>query len=138
MSDHRDAARRQHGLQQAWPTMLRAAERRTGLILCEDEASCAQWDSLRDTWARRGQQPEGKTRGKRTGSNVLGAMEYCSGRLWYQGIEGRLTSARDQTFAQTILTHTQAHSPTPDPIQGRSTGPTSPPRRGLPCESVKT
>ena len=41
--------------------ILRAAKRRKGLILFEDEASFAQWGSLRYTWARRGQQPEVKT-----------------------------------------------------------------------------
>ena len=56
-----DAARRQPWRQQEWPTILRAAERRKGLILFEDEASCAQWGSLSYTWARRGQQPEVKT-----------------------------------------------------------------------------
>ena len=96
VSDHLDAARRQHWLQQEWPTILRAAERRKGLILFEDEASFAQWGSLSYTWARRGQQPEVKTSGKRKGYKVFGAIEYFSGRLFYQGIEGRFTSDSSQ------------------------------------------
>jgi hypothetical protein len=75
VSDHRDAARRQHGLQQEWPTMLRAAKRRHGLILCEDEARVAPWGSFSYPGARRGQQPEGTTRGKRQGYTVCGAIE---------------------------------------------------------------
>jgi transposase len=109
VSDHLDAARRQHWLQQEWPTMLRAAERRKGLLLFEDEASFAQWGSLSYTWARRGQQPEVKTSGKRKGYKVFGAIEYFSGRLFYQGIEGRFTSDSYQVFLHMILAHTTAH-----------------------------
>jgi transposase len=42
VSDYRDAARRQAWLQEDWPMILRAAKRRKGLLLFEDEASCAQ------------------------------------------------------------------------------------------------
>ena len=92
VSDHLDAARRYAWLQEDWPQLRRAAKRRKGLILFEDEASFAQWGSLSDTWARRGQQPEVKTSGKRKGDKVFGAIDYFSGRLCYQGIEGRFTS----------------------------------------------
>src|SRR5215468_3939674 len=81
VSDHLDAAQRQHWLQQEWPRILRAAQRRKGLMLFEDEASFAQWGSLSSTWARRGRQPEVTTSGKRKGYKGFGAIEYCSGRL---------------------------------------------------------
>src|SRR5512132_3911155 len=109
VSDHLDAARRHAWLQEAWPMILRAAKRRKGLILFEDEASFAQWGSLSYTWARRGQQPEVKTSGKRKGYKVFGAIEYFSGRLFYQGIEGRFTSDSYQIFLHMILAHTTAH-----------------------------
>ena len=109
VSDHLDAARRQAWLQEEWPMILRAAKRRKGLILFEDEASFAQWGSFSDTWARRGQQPEIKTSGKRKGYKVFGAIEYFSGRLFYQGIEGRLVSDSYQAFLRTILAHTTEH-----------------------------
>jgi transposase len=108
VSDHLDAARRHAWLQEDWPQILRAAKRRKGLILFEDEASFAQWGSLSYTWARRGQQPEVKTSGKRKGYKVFGAIEYFSGRLFYQGIEGRFTSDSYQEFVQMILAHTTA------------------------------
>jgi transposase len=73
-SDPLDTAKRLAWLAQQWPTIVRAATRRQGLILCEDAASFAPWGSLSDPWARRGQQPEVPTRGTRTGSNVFGAM----------------------------------------------------------------
>src|SRR5215831_10500533 len=109
VSDHLDAARRQAWLQEDWPMILRAAKRRKGLIFFEDEASFAQWGSLSYTWARRGQQPEVKTSGKRKGYKVFGAIEYFSGRLFYQGIEGRFASDSYQAFLRTILAHTTAH-----------------------------
>src|SRR5882724_7931765 len=109
VSDHFDAVRRQAWLQEEWPTILRAAKRRKGLILFEDEASFAQWGSLSYPWARRGQQPEVKTSGKRKGYKVFGAIEYFSGRLFYQGIEGRFNSDSYQAFLQTILAQTTEH-----------------------------
>lgn len=109
VSDHLDTARRHAWLQEEWPMILRAAQRRKGLILFEDEASFAQWGSLSYTWARRGQQPEVKTSGKRKGYKVFGAIEYFSGRLFYQGIEGRFASDSYQAFLRTILAHTTAH-----------------------------
>src|SRR5215471_5418227 len=86
VSDHLDTVKRLVWLEQKWPTILRAAKRRRGLILFEDEASFAQRGSLSYTWARRGQQPEVPTSGKRKGYKVFGAIEYFSGRLFYQGI----------------------------------------------------
>ena len=109
VSDHLDTARRHAWLQEEWPMILRAAKRRKGLILFEDEASFAQWGSLSYTWARRGQQPEVKTSGKRKGYKVFGAIEYFSGRLFSQGIEGRFASDSYQTFLRTILAHTTEH-----------------------------
>jgi transposase len=109
VSDHLNAATRLAWLEQKWPTILRAATRRKGLILFEDEASFAQWGSLSYTWARRGRQPEVPTSGKRKGYKVFGAIEYFSGRLFYQGIEGRFNSESYQAFLQMIMAHTTQH-----------------------------
>ena len=109
VSDHLDTVKRLVWLEQKWPTIVRAATRRRGLSLFEDEARCAQWGSLSSTWARRGQQPEVPTRGKRKGYKVFGAMAYFSGRLFSQGIEGRLNSESSQAFLQMILAQTTHH-----------------------------
>jgi len=109
VSDHLDAARRQEWLNDTWPSILRAAKRRKGLILFEDEASFAQWGSLSYTWARRGQQPAVKTSGKCKGYKVFGAIEYGSGRLLYQGIEGRFNSESYQGFLQMLMEQTTPH-----------------------------
>jgi transposase len=109
VSDHLDAAKRLAWLQDKWPAIIRAAKRGKGLSLCEAEASVAPWGSLRDTWSRRGHQPEVPTSGKRKGDKVFGAIAYCSGRLCFQGIEGRLNSDSSQAFWQMIMAHTTAH-----------------------------
>jgi len=109
VSDHLDAAKRLAWLRDEWPRILRQAKRRKALILFEDEASFAQWGSLSYTWAKRGQQPEVPTSGKRKGYKVFGAIEYFSGRLFYQGIEGRFTSESYQAFLRMIMGQTQAH-----------------------------
>jgi transposase len=109
VSDHLDAATRLAWLQDTWPAIVRAAKRCKGLILFEDEASFAQWGSLSYTWSRRGHQPEVATSGKRKGSKVFGAIEYFSGRLFYQGIEGRFNSESYQAFLQMIMAQTPEH-----------------------------
>jgi transposase len=109
VSDHLDEARRQAWLQVEWPRILRAAKRRKGMILFEDEASFAQWGSLSYTRARRGQQPEVKTSGKRKGYKVFGAIEYFSGRLFYQGIEGHFNSESYQAFLTMIMAQSKQH-----------------------------
>ena len=109
VSDHLDTAKRLAWLEQKWPTLVRAAQRRQGLILFEDEASFAQWGSWSYTWARRGRQPEVPTSGKRKGYKVCGAIAYFSGRLFSQGIEGRFNSESYQGFVQMLLEQTPAH-----------------------------
>jgi len=109
VSDHLDTAKRLAWLEEKWPAIVRAAKRCNGLILFEDEASFAQWGSLSYTWARRGHQPEVPTSGKRKGYKVFGAIEYFSGRLFFQGIEGRFNSDSYQAFLQMIMAQTTAH-----------------------------
>jgi transposase len=109
VSDHLDEAKRLAWLAEKWPAIFRAAKRCKGLILFEDEASFAQWGSLSYTWARRGRQPEVPTSGKRKGYKVFGAIEYFSGRLFYQGVEGRFNSENYQAFLQMILDQTTEH-----------------------------
>lgn len=109
VSDHLDAAKRLVWLQDTWSAIVRAAKRCKGLILFEDEASFAQWGSLSYTWARRGHQPEVPTSGKRKGYKVFGAIAYFSGRLFYQGIEGRFNSESYQGFLQMIMAQTSEH-----------------------------
>jgi transposase len=109
VSDHLDEAKRQVWIQQEWPQILKQARRRKALILFGDEASFPQWGSLSYTWAKRGEQPQVKTSGKRKAYKVFGLIEYFSGRLFYQGIEGKFNSDSYQAFLLKELSQTRQH-----------------------------
>ena len=106
VSDHLDAARRQEWLNDTWPSILRAAKRRKGLILFEDEASFAQWGSLSYTWAPKGQQPEVPTSGKRKAYKVFGLIDYVSGRFFYKAHAGRFNSESYAAFLLDVRSQT--------------------------------
>jgi len=109
VSDHLDEARRQAWLAEEWPKILKQARRRHALILFGDEVSFPPWGSLSYTWARRGQQPTVKTTGKRKGYKVLGFVEYFSGRLFYQGLNGKFDSTSYQAFVHQVMDATHQH-----------------------------
>lgn len=107
ISDHLDEAKRQSWLKQTWPKFLALAKAANGLLLFGDEASFAQWGSLGYTWAPTGQQPLIKTTGKRKAYKVFGAIDFFSGRLFYQGIVGKLNAASYLSFLKLILRQTR-------------------------------
>ncbi len=102
-NSHLDAAKRAEWRAVVWPKLLAQAQAEGGLILFGDEVSFAQWGSLSYTWARRGQTPKIKTSGKRKGYKVFGAIDYFSGRLFYQGSEGKFNSESYKEFITKIL-----------------------------------
>jgi transposase len=106
VADHLDEQKRQEWRTTTWPQILHRAKERQALLLFGDEASFPQWGTLTYTWARRGQQPQVKTSGKRKGYKVFGLMEYFTGRLFYQGQEGRLNSATYIAFLKGVLAQT--------------------------------
>jgi len=106
VSDHLDEAKRLAWLKETWPTFLAQAKAAGGLILFGDEASFAQWGSLGYTWALIGQQPLIKTTGKRKAYKVFGLIEFFTGRLFYQGVEGKLNAASYIRFLTTVLEQT--------------------------------
>lgn len=109
VSDHLDPERRRVWRDETWPLLLAEATKVKGLILFGDEASFAQWGSLGYTWSRQGQTPVVKTCGKRKGYKVFGAIEYFSGAVYYQGIEGKFNSQSYQDFLLQILKQTTQH-----------------------------
>lgn len=109
VSDHLDEARRQAWLTQEWPQILRQARHRKAWILFGDEVSFPQWGSLSYTWARRNHPPQVKTAGKRKAYKVFGLIEFFSGRLFHQGIEGKFNSASYQAFLLSVLAQATAH-----------------------------
>ena len=103
VSAHLDESTRYTWCTTTWPQILRLATERKALLLFGDEASFPQWGTLSYTWARRGHQPRVKTSGKRKGYKVFGVIEYFTGRFWYQGQEGRLTSETYMAFLTRVL-----------------------------------
>ena len=108
VSDHLDAVARAAWLAHTWPAWRQQAEAAGGLLLFGDEASFAQWGSLGYTWAPVGQQPVVKTTGRRKAYKVFGLIEFFSGRLFSQGIEGKFNAQSYQAFLETVLAQTSA------------------------------
>lgn len=109
VSDHLDEKRRQEWMEKKWPKILRQAHRMRALLLFGDEASFPQWGSLGYTWAPKGEQPVVKTTGKRQAYKVFGLIDFFTGRLFYQGIEGRFNSETYQAFLLKVLAETARH-----------------------------
>jgi hypothetical protein len=108
VSDHLDAVARAAWLAYTFPAWRAQAEAAGGLLLFGDEASFAQWGSLGSTWARVGRQPVVKTTGRRKAYKVFGLIEYFSGRLFYQGIDGRFNGPGYVAFLTRVLEQTTA------------------------------
>lgn len=108
VSDHLDELRRQEWLLTTWPAWRQQAEAAQGWLRFGDEASFAQWGSLGYTWARVGRQPVVKTTGRRRADKVFGLIEFFSGRLFYQGMEGKFNAASYQTFLEGVLAQATA------------------------------
>jgi transposase len=106
VSDHLDADKRRAWCTTTWPHLVRLAKERKALLLFGDEASFPQWGTLTYTWARRSQQPQVKTSGKRKGYKVFGLIEYFTGQFFYQGQEGRLNSTAYVAFLRRVLAQT--------------------------------
>lgn len=106
VSDHLDEINRFVWLTQVFPAFKRQAQAAGGLLLFGDEASFAQWGSLGYTWASIGHQPTVATSGKRRGYKVFGLIELFTGRLFYQGIEGKFNAASYSAFLADVLAQT--------------------------------
>jgi transposase len=103
VSAHLEAGKRHAWCPTTGPLILRLAHERQARLVFGAEASCPPWRTLAYTWARRGHHPMVKTAGTRTGDNVFGASESCTGRFWYQGQEGRLNSEAYSAFLPRVL-----------------------------------
>ena len=107
VSDHLDEVRRFVWLTQVFPDFKRQAQAARGWLLFGDEASFAQWGSLGYTWAPIGQQPTVPTSGKRRAYKVFGLIEFFSGRLFFQGLEGKFNAASYIAFLSGVLDQSQ-------------------------------
>jgi len=109
VSDHLEAVadERHTWLTETWPALLKLARQKHAAILFGDECSFAQWGSLSYTWARRGQQPEVRTSGRRRGYKVFGLIEYFSGALYYRAQTDKFSGESYIAFLQEVLARTQ-------------------------------
>lgn len=109
ISDHLDKEKRQEWLNTTWPNTLALAKKKDAYLLFGDEASFAQWGSLSYTWSLRGQQPLVPTSGTRKAYKIFGLIDYFTGKLFSQGIEGRFNSDSYQGFLTQVLASTNKH-----------------------------
>jgi transposase len=107
ISDHLDESRRLLWMKQSFPELKRAAQAAGGLLFFGDEASFAQWGSLSYTWAPIGHQPTVPTSGQRKAYKVFGLIDLFTGRLFYQGIEGKFNAESYIAFLKMVLKQTQ-------------------------------
>lgn len=107
ISARADESKRAVWLDRTWPNLVRRAKRNNGVIMFGDESSFALWGSLSYTWSPKGVQPTVLTNGNRRCLKVFGAIEYHSGRLVSQIIDGKLNAKSYITFLKRIIKSTE-------------------------------
>ena len=98
-----DSVKRDRWINETWPKILRKAKRTKAMVFFGDEASFALWGSLSYTWAAKGRQPLIPTNGNRKSLKVFGMIDYFSGKLIYQVIDGKLTGESYIKFLKKVL-----------------------------------
>lgn len=98
-----DEQKRGVWLEKTWPNLLRRAKRNDGVIMFGDESSFALWGSLSYTWSPKGEQPLVPTNGNRRCLKVFGAIEFFSGKLISQIIEGKLNANSYIIFLRRLI-----------------------------------
>ena len=88
-----------------WPEILKKAKEIFAVILFGDEVSFAQWGSLSRTWAPIGKQPKIKTKGKRKGLKMFGAIEFFKGSFHYMETEDKFNGESYTEFFKQIMSH---------------------------------
>ena len=97
--------KRKEWIEKTWPEILKLAKETNTVILFGDEVSFAQWGSLSRTWAPIGKQPKIKTKGKRRGLKMFGAIEFFGGSFQYMEAEGKFNGESYINFLKQITTH---------------------------------
>lgn len=109
VSDHFDELARAEWMSSRFPAIVQAATQRGAMILFGDEASFPQWGTLSYTWARRGEQPQIKTSGKRKAYKTFGLIDYFTGRFFHHAITGKFNAQSYQAFLTSVLARTDQH-----------------------------
>jgi len=95
--------KRKEWLEIKWPKILKEAKEKKAVILFADEVSFAQWGSLSKTWAPIGQQPKIKTKGKRKGLKMFGAIEFFGGSFQYMEADDKFNGESYIIFLKKVL-----------------------------------
>ncbi len=98
--------KREDWMKRTWPHILRKAKKLNAMILFGDEASFALWGSLAYSWAPRGKQPLVPTNGNRKNLKVFGMIDYFSGKLFSQIIDGKLNGDSYLKFLKKVMRET--------------------------------
>ena len=98
----------------------------------------SQWGSLGYTWAPIGQQPVVKTTGRRKAYKVFGLIELFSGRLFYQGIDGRFNGPSYVAFLTTVLEQTTQPQQRAPAAPGAPAAPAPAPAKPAPKAQKRT
>lgn len=97
--------KREEWVDKTWPEILKKAKEIFAVILFGDEVSFAQWGSLSRTWAPIGKQPKIKTKGKRKGLKMFGAIEFFKGSFHYMETEEKFNGESYTEFLKQIMSH---------------------------------
>lgn len=97
--------RRKEWNDKTWPAIRKKAKEISAVILFGDEVSFAQWGSLSRTWAPIGKQPKIKTKGKRKGLKMFGAIEFFKGSFHYMETEEKFNGESYTEFLKQIMSH---------------------------------
>jgi transposase len=98
-----DPKKRKEWMEKTWPKILRKAKRNKAMILFGDECSFALWGSLAYTWSSKGKQPLVPTNGNRKNLKVFGMIDYFTGKLIYQIIDGKLNGTSYIKFLRKVM-----------------------------------
>jgi transposase len=98
-----DPGKRREWLQKTWPKIHAKAKREKAMILFGDESSFALWGSLAYTWSPRGKQPLVPTNGNRKNLKIFGMIDYFTGKLIYQVIDGKLNGESYIKFLRKVM-----------------------------------
>jgi transposase len=97
--------KRKEWLKKTWPEILGKAKETNAAILFGDEVSFAQWGSLSRTWAPVGNQPKIKTKGRRKGLKMFGAIEFFKGTFQFMETDGKFNGESYVLFLKQILSY---------------------------------
>ena len=106
ISEKRNEDIRDHWKKNFLPWVINKSKNEGSMLLFEDEAFFKQWGSLSYTWSLRGIQPIVKASGNRRSYKVFGAIDYWSGRTFFNCVEEKFNGKTYIAFLEKIIKST--------------------------------